>query len=595
MSSAKRKSVKLSLARKLRVASSEKTPEVILRFLEALDCPRSLTVALLYRNMEHEQLANLLCNPLDYSDVNEFRDAYAATKFLSKFKDLSLNYDLDEAALLKFNKFELQCKQTNIRFKNLGVDPLFNGPTVWLHNAVVRKISTILGDFDPSEVFELADWGPGASTLIKRRYASSANKFQREAGITRDLYDLIPNEILEASYPLWYSRLQEIGFPNFQVGNKIITVPKDATANRVIAVEPGLNLWFQLAIGKMIQRRLFRFGIDLRYQSINQELARLGSIDQNLATIDFSSASDSISREVIRELIPPKWFLLLDSARSRFGIQGETLIEWEKFSSMGNGFTFPLESLIFFATALCCLEYLQISPNSASGRNLSVFGDDVIIPVRCLDLFSRMSTFYGFTLNLKKSQFSSTFRESCGSYFMRGIDVKPIYLKDSLSDVTSVYRLANAVRRLSHRFAARLGCDDRFRPVFDYLVSLVPRPLRFVISDRLGDGGFIGNFDEATPVHARHCIEGYFVWHIVFKAKSLESDIMGLLLDSLWVPSLQTQEFTLGQRGLSRLECMNLLINISRERGNRLPLVDAVRMSITRSLVPQWDDLGPWV
>lgn len=594
MSSAKRKFSKLSLVKNLRVAS-EQTSELILSFFESLDCPRSLTAYMLFRNGEHEQLANLVCDPLNYLTVDEFRDAYSATKFLSKFKDLSLGYDLDQVALTKFDKFEFSCKQTNIRFRDLGVDPLFKGPTVWLHNAVVRKISIILGDISAEELFGLADWGPGASTLVKRRDASSAKKFQCETGITRDLHDLIPNECLEASYPLWYKRLSENGFPNYQVGNKIVTVPKDATANRVIAIEPGINLWFQLAIGRVIQKRLLRYGIDLRYQSINQDMARVGSIDSSLATIDFSSASDSISREVIRELLPPKWFTLLDAARSRYGLRGETLVEWEKFSSMGNGFTFPLESLIFFATALCCLEYLQISPHCASGRNLSVYGDDVIIPTRCLELFSRMSTFYGFTLNLKKSHFASEFRESCGSYFMRGVDVKPIYLKGNLSDVASVYRFANSVRRLSHRFASRLGCDIRFRSVFDRCVALIPKPLRFRISEQLGDGGFISNFDEATPIRARHCIEGYFVHHLVHTAKHRESDIEGLLLDSLWVPPAQTLEYSPGQRGHTRLRSINGLVNVSQERGNKLPLIDRTTPKIVRSLVPQWYDLGPWV
>lgn len=594
MSFAKRKFAKLSLVRNLRVAS-EATSELVLDFLESLDCPRSLTVYMLFKYSEHEQLADLVCDPLAYRNVSDFRDAYAASKFLSKYKDLSLGYDLDDVALTKFNKFELGCKHTNSRFKDLGADPLFNGPVVWLHNAVKRKIAQILGEISAEEIFELADWGPGASTLIKRRDASSAKKFQHEAGITRDLHSLIPSACLEVAYPLWYRRLSENGFPNYQIGNKIVTVPKDATANRVIAIEPGINLWFQLAIGKVIQRRLLRFGIDLRDQVVNQEMARRGSIDSYLATIDFSSASDSISTGIVEELLPPRWFLILDSARSRYGFRGETLVKWEKFSSMGNGFTFPLESLIFFATALCCLEYLQISPTSASGRNLSVYGDDVVIPVRCLELFSLMSAFYGFTLNRKKSHFSSEFRESCGAYFMRGVNVKPIYLKGKLSDVTSVFRLANAVRRLSHRFASRLGCDTRFQAMFDHCVALVPKSLRFRISDQLGDGGLISNFDEATPVRARHCIEGYFVEHVVFTAKRRESEIEGLLLDSLWVPLAQSQEYILEKRYHTRHAAVKALISGSRERGNSLPLMDRVDAKITRSLVPQWYDLGPWV
>ena len=297
----------------------EVSSSAIESFFSALDCPRALTAAILFRSGEHEQLSKLEFDPLHYANHVELRDAYAATKFLSKYKGLTLSFDLDEVALKKFEEFELLCKQTNRRFRSLQSDPLYRGRTVWLHHAVARKIAKILGDFSPEELFSMPDWGPGASTLIKRRDASPAKKFRLETGITRDLYSLIPWEILEVSYPLWSHQLVDSGFPNFQVGNKVITVPKDASTNRVIAVEPGINLWFQKSIGDMIGMRLRRYGVDLRYQSRNQQLARLGSLSQHLATVDLSSASDSIARAVVEELLPPRWHLLLDCCRSHYG------------------------------------------------------------------------------------------------------------------------------------------------------------------------------------------------------------------------------------------------------------------------------------
>lgn len=570
MSSKKYSTSFLKGARHFR-AAAEVTSAAVDDFLSALDCPRALTVALLFRNGEHEQLANLEIDPLDYRDAAEFGDAYAATKFLSKFKGLTLGYDLDAVALEKFKKFESLCAQTNSRFRNLALDPLFRGSNVWLHNAVTRKIARILGEFDGEELVSSANWGPGATTTIKSRDSSSANKFQREAGITKDLYALFPLEVLKECYPLWASHLSEIGYPQFQVGNKVVTVPKDATTNRVIAIEPGINLWFQKAIGEMIGRRLRRFGIDLRYQETNQNLARVSSKDGFLATVDLSSASDSISEEVVKALLPPRWLSLLDSARSRYGSLGETQFRWNKFSSMGNGFTFQLESLIFFAAADCCREYLHIAPLNAGGySNVSVYGDDIILPVNCLALFSSLLEFYGFKLNAKKTHSSSPFRESCGAHYFDGIDVKPIYFKSGLSDVLSVYRLANAVRRFSHRRGANLYCDIKFRAAFYRLVNLVPRALRLKIPEGLGDGGFISNLDEAVPVRARHCIEGYFVLNAVAVARSYESDQIGVLLSRLWVQSMQ-------------------------EERNNVPLRDRTRLRVVRSLVQQWHDLGPWL
>lgn len=562
--------------------SPEVSSGLVAEFLEALDCPRALTVLVLFRNGEHEQLANLEIDPLDYRNVEEFRDAYAATKFLSKFKDLSLEYDLDKVAMEKFEKFENLCKLTNARFKALELDPKYRGLVVRLHSAVSRKISRILGEFHPQEFFASADWGPGATTLLKARDASATNKFQCETGITRDLYSLLPSELLREVYPLWLSHISETGFPNFQIGNKIVTVPKDATANRVIAIEPGINLWFQKAIGSMIQKRLFRCGIDLRSQAINQKLAYVASKDAINATIDFSSASDSISLEVIRELFChcsypehgvnnlATWFSVLDSCRSHYGRQGETWVRWNKFSSMGNGFTFQLESLLFYAIAKCCVEYEQSLSNNALEGTVSVYGDDVIIPCSSLELFSTMCDFYGFQINMKKSHFSSFFRESCGSHFMMGVDTKPVFLKGHISNIQSVYRMANAIRRFAHRGLVQMGCEARFRKVFDHLVNLVPKPLRVRIPETLGDGGFISNWDESAPVRARHCIEGYFVWNAVEIGRTYQSEGVGLLLDRLWSVSIQ-------------------------ERRNTVSLRDRTKLRLKRSLVQQWYSLGPWI
>jgi len=580
-------------------------PSVCEEFLSSLDCPRALTVLMLYRNGEHEQLAKLEINPLNYRDMAEFRDAYAATKFLSKFKGLSLSYDLDEVALTKFQEFEILCGQTNLRFKHLQRDPKFSGRVVWLHSAVIRKIERVLGEFSSEEFFSQPDWGPGASTMIKRREASPARKFQCETGVTRDLNDLIPLPILRAAYPLWGKHLEEMGYPTLQIGNKVITVPKDATTNRVIAVEPGINLWFQKAVGNMIGRRLRRCGIDLRYQSKNQRLAYKGSLSNLIASIDLSSASDSISRAVVEELLPPRWYSIMDSCRSHYGSQSGQPVLWNKFSSMGNGFTFQLESLIFFAVAFCCTEYLNQDVSL-----VSAYGDDVLLPSVCFELFQEMMDFYGFRVNGKKSHHDSPFRESCGAHYYLGVDVKPIYLKDKVESVLSIYRLANAIRRLAHR-RSNYGCDARLRRTFELLVQKIPSALRLRIPDGYGDGGFIANLDEATPSRARDGIEGYHYYCVTEPGKTRYDDTDGYLLAALWkLPevtverqqTLAAHQLLLAKGNLSRESRARLQAIASLPRGhsqtaqsNKITMTGRTRLRVAKSLAQQWFDLGPWI
>jgi hypothetical protein len=580
-------------------------PLVCEEFLSSLDCPRALTVHLLFRNGEHEQLAKLEISPLNYRNMAEFRDAYAATKFLSKFKGLTLDYDLDEVALTKFREFEALCGQTNLRFRHLQSDPSYSGQTVWLHSAVIRKIERVLGEFSSEEFFSQPDWGPGASTLIKRREASPARKFQCETGITRDLNDLIPLSILRAVYPLWGKHLDEVGYPTFQVGNKVITVPKDATTNRVIAVEPGINLWFQKAVGNMIDRRLRRCGVDLRYQSKNQRLAYKGSLSNLIASVDLSSASDSISRAVVEELLPPRWHSIMDSCRSHYGSQSGQPVLWNKFSSMGNGFTFQLESLIFYAVAFCCTEYLNQDVSL-----VSAYGDDVLLPSVCFELFQKMMDFYGFRVNGKKSHHDSPFRESCGAHYYLGVDVKPIYLKDRVESVLSVYRLANAIRRLAHRRNS-FGCDARLQRTFELLIQKVPQALRLRIPEGYGDGGFIANLDEATPSRARFGIEGYLYYSVTEPGRTRYDETEGYLLSSLWkLPEVTVErqltlaalqlllaKGNLGQKSRARLQAIASLPfgHTQAAQSNKVTLSGLTKVRVAKSLAQQWFDLGPWV
>ncbi|DAD51943.1 RNA-directed RNA polymerase [ssRNA phage Esthiorhiza.2_6] len=585
----------------IREISTFRVPEattysVVHEYFKSLDCPRSLTCWLLYESGEYDQLVNLDISPKDFNDSSSFRDAYQATKFLSKNSFLKVNIDRKAVALSKFSEMEELCKETNRRFRNPSLDQLSNWDSVTLLNAMRQKITSILGVCPIEEVLERSNWGPGVSTLLKGSNVSATNKFQQEVGITRDLYSLMFDSessdrtgIFELAYPLWGAELRKRdSFPVFEVGNVVVTVPKNSKTDRVIAVEPGLNLWFQLGIGKVIRRKLRRHGIDLSYQSRNQWLAKLGSESPFFATVDFSSASDSISKSLVRELLPPDWFFLLDTCRSHFGtLEGKTFLH-EKFSSMGNGFTFELESLIFFAAAACVCE--SMGYNSSM---VSVYGDDVILPSPCFELFSSFSRYLGFIVNVGKSYADGYFRESCGAYWFDGVDVKPIFLREMVRTPLQVYRLANAIRRQARTRNVSYGCDARLRKCWNLLVNCLPKPMRLKIDDSLGDGGFISNFDEATPSRARDLLEGYSCRHVTEVGLTSSSEEVGLLLDRLRSASSNGSAVLATTLG-DRIRLRDLPSSVV--KGNFYSLRGKVKLRLhARSLVSQWTDLGPWL
>lgn len=592
MSSEMRNRELIKLACTTRIASNE-TSRFVFETLQSYDCPRALTVWLLFVNDEHDQLVDLDIDPNGYNDDVSFKDAYAATLFLSKANFLDLRVDKKTAAIEKFKKFEQLCRRTNDRFRDLSLDPLYNGPNVSLLGAMIRKIDNILTPFTAEEFVDSANWGPGATTTLRGAEVSAFNKFRDERGITRDLYRLV-KPWFSMAYPLW--KIDATGespldsLSSFEVGNRVVTVPKNSKTDRVIAIEPGINQWFQKSIGSMIRRRLLREGIDLNSQRTNQLLAERGSLTGRLATVDFSSASDSISKWLVRTVIrDERWLTLMESCRSKYGVIDSSVFKWNKFSSMGNGFTFELESLIFYAAAVSVCEYKGVST-----REISVFGDDVIIPESAYDLFSSFSEFLGFKVNPAKSFSTGYFRESCGSHYYNGTDCKPIYLKERLTSVISLYKLANAIRDLAHRRNSHCGCDARFLRVWTSCVRRVPKPLRLWVSRELGDVGFHGNFDEACPAASKNFrvrqagrgFEGFRVTVLMQSGINRNSEEHAMLLARLWGrPKGSTRT-----RGLFETTDLN-----TSEYGNFYTLRGKTRLSIINSaLVSQWYNFGSW-
>lgn len=233
-------------------------------------------------------------------------------------------------------------------------------------------------------------------------------------------------------------------------------VPKDAGTDRFIAVEPYLNSWIQLGQMSWLSKRLRQWDVNLRDQTRNQTLAFLASrpkaAGNGYATLDLSSASDSMNVECVRFLLGPNWFKFFDSTRCKtLRMPSKQIITLEKFSSMGNGNTFPLESLIFMA--------LIRSAQRLTGCSLpvAVYGDDLIVSQRCSLLVVEGLKFLGFKLNLGKSFFFGSFRESCGCDFLGGHPVRPFYWKKPFGRNGMYLAINSGLQASSNAYLARFA------------------------------------------------------------------------------------------------------------------------------------------
>ena len=456
-------------------------------------------------------------SPHDCTDPADYYGKIVLQKFFSKTVGLSTGIDTKAVAIDKFNECETQNQITNSRLLAMNITSF----TEQVMRLASEKIADILGSCE-SFVGEEIRFTPGASTtshgLEKTPIHKIRNCWEVTESAFKHLLDIIVfnptyrNALKGQFGPRATCFLKSVRYGNSCLyddllsnhinlnieltgGNRQATVPKNAKTDRLIAIEPQGNLSLQKALGARIRARLkFRCGIDLSKQpDVNRELARIGSITGDYATIDLSSASDSITCELVYKLLVTfgnddtiKWFELLNDVRSPFTYRilpdsmSNTAYKLQSFSTMGNGFTFELETLIFYAFAwsvnrLC---------NGGRGR-LATFGDDIIVPTSIAKPLIEVLSDVGFKTNVDKTFIDGPFRESCGTDWFSGVYVTPTYLRHLSLDYASVNKILEiASNSIEVQFSStspyqnqnsflkyRTFCDKRFLPIRNLLLS----------------------------------------------------------------------------------------------------------------------------
>lgn len=472
-------------------------PEKIVRdHLELLDSPRALTVWLLFKYQEHAQLVRLTCDPHHYNDSEVFRSAYAATKFLSKCVGLKTGINTKDVAIESARDAETSCKATNDRIKLSRKQDVSPNVAGYLYTAK-RIISSILGPLPES--FIDPGWSPGRTSVCSGHEVTGVHKYAGRLDVTVSARKAAL--CLLRDTPLWVSSVLNADGPCSALpsalvtvrGNTMITVPKSAKTDRTICYEPHMNIRLQLAVGSYLKRRLSKSGVNLYDQSINQRRCREASITGLLSTIDLSMASDTLSLELVWELLPIDWACLLDDLRSKYTTWPDgSELKNEKFSSMGNGFTFELESLVFYALA------------SAVTSSVSVYGDDIIIPTVAYEEVTHLLSFCGFTVNNSKSFKTSYFRESCGADYFGGVDCTPFYLRCLPRILKDALILHNGVRSFYGRSAFPSRKASRMLRAWRSIHTIHLGPSGY------GDGHYHVDFDEARPKRAGFSLDGWW-------------------------------------------------------------------------------------
>lgn len=331
------------------------------------------------------------------------------------------------AALEKFEAVNKRCQDWSLVLESTYDEWLINAVKAEIDNFwFIRGDSPLISDY--RALYLRGRAGPGAS-ISARGNDFYTKMFDSPLSSTEGLPWLWERccSMSDLRYEAEASRSRH-GFTVVECSNYSF-VNKTSTVARGICTEPTINMWFQLGVASVLEERLKLFwDRDLsNQQAKNGELARVSSVSDALCTIDLESASDSISLSMLRHMLPRSFMAVLEKFRcSKTRLPTGRELELGMVSTMGNGYTFPLQTMLFSAVVRGVARVVGCKLDDS---NFGVFGDDIVCPSHLYRTVARVLSILGFTVNASKSFVEGPFRESCGADFFKGVNVRGVYIK----------------------------------------------------------------------------------------------------------------------------------------------------------------------
>jgi hypothetical protein len=333
---------------------------------------------------------------------------------------------------------------------------------------------------------------------------------------------------LENRFPYdWYGAgvLDHYSYPDHRERpSRLIAVPKSQKGPRLICAEPVAHQWIQQGIWRWLESRVkatpLQASINFRDQSISARRALSSSHSGELCTIDLSSASDRVSTRLVEYLFQGSNILdAMHACRTRTMVQNISadhprMIVLRKFSTMGSAATFPVQTLVFYMLTTWALK-LVVEAKGYEGpkwtaADVTIFGDDIIAPTVAYPTIKLVLHECGLKVNEAKTFTGSNFRESCGMYAFRGVDITPAYyLKPydgSPSSLTTTVEMSNNFHLRGYWKTA------------EAIVSQIPEQelKKLLITDtgRTGGLGLVSYCGTGYHLHKKRWDPGLHSWYV---------------------------------------------------------------------------------
>lgn len=404
----------------------------------------------------------------DFAILTQLNDV--GKKFIGKTEN-SVSKDIRDAnAWSLFLEANTKCKTQNGKVKNNEISYLTDQVLQLAYKDIERCFWHVLESEESPFVWGKTDClipvkgfstGPGSccnsegvsvlekysqvwrtSTEIGKRYLQVLRK------ISKPIHDL-PNFAVELSALV-----------------KAFFADKRYDVSRMIVPQNNGDLLLQYPAGNCLEQMLKCMLIDIAgQQAVNRDLARRGSLHDNLdlfdhglnrrkwrpCTIDLSSASDIVGYELVKSLCPTPLFNymwmcragVLSYEKKKTGLAVEENVSLESMATMGNGYCFPLQTVVFASIVRAVYFQLGIPLVDKDGcATYSVYGDDIIVDVTAYEYVLATLIDLEMVPNKKKSFGRLLFRESCGGDFYNGYNVRPVHVEKLDSD-DKIYSFVN--------------------------------------------------------------------------------------------------------------------------------------------------------
>jgi hypothetical protein len=233
---------------------------------------------------------------------------------------------------------------------------------------------------------------------------------------------------------------------------------------------------------------------------------------------------------------------------------------------MGSATCFPVETLVFWSLAIGSLALYRYGRKAVKlsyrdlldlGREIVVFGDDIIIPEDALPTLIATLQAVGCEPNMSKTCWLTPFRESCGSEWFNGLDVTITRNKEVPYDqrykISHYPDLQDLQRRLyvaGLYKSAKLIRDWIVDSGFPVVVRKCPEELRFLSVSTARKRLVFEDESEPCTLDSRYSFSGYSVrFRLLAVFGRLgpvclgDDDLLDRRTQIRWNSSLQRAEF----------------------------------------------------